>query len=156
MRWLLAFAATTLTLVAGAWYTTTNPPSEGSMECHGVVRGYRCVQFRPNPQVTKLVAAMTALPRHSPLSDVSCYSKGSLAVCDATFNHGSLGVADAPFRIQADGTVTPVCHRGGRKRATTAFCSDRTDPRSTVMSGARLVEPFRGVASSGPRRLKGC
>jgi hypothetical protein len=115
MRWLLAFAATPLTLAAGAWYTTTIPPGEGSMERHGVNSGNRCIQFPPNPQVTKLVAAMTALPSHSPLTDVRCYSKRTLAVCDATFSYGKLGVTDAPFRIQPDGTVTPICHRLGRR-----------------------------------------
>jgi len=113
-----------LALIALASACNSNSPGEGSMECHGVNKGNRCIQFPPNPQVTKLVAAMTALPRHSPLTDVRCYSKGSLAVCDATFSHGSLGVTDAPFRIHADGTVTPICHRLGRKKATTAFCSN--------------------------------
>src|SRR6478672_3093197 len=108
-----------LALIALASACNSNSPGEGSMECHGVNKGNRCIQFPPNPQVTKLVAAMTALPRHSPLTDVSCYSKGSLAVCDATFNHGSLGVTDAPFRIRADCTVTPICHFVCNDTATT-------------------------------------
>ena len=121
MRWLLAFAATTLTLTAGAWYTTTHPPSEGRLECHGTFRGNRCVQFPLNPRVSlTLVAAMPITPKYAPLTGVRCYSKGSLAVCDATLKHG--GVSGAPFRIHTDGTVTPICRRLGRKRLTSAFC----------------------------------
>src|SRR5690348_8456400 len=97
MRWLLAFAATTLTLATCACYTTTHPPSEGSMECHGTFRGNRCVQFPLNQRVSKLVAAMPITPKYAPVKGVRCYSRGSLAVCDATLKHG--GVSGAPFRI---------------------------------------------------------
>jgi hypothetical protein len=123
MRWLLAFAATTLTLSAGVWYTTTHPPGERGMECHGVNRGNRCVQFPPNPQVTKLVAAMSIVPKYAPLTHVRCYSQGSLAVCDATLKHGSFGVSGAPFRVHPDGTVTPICHPKGRTRSVSVFCT---------------------------------
>ena len=122
MRWFLAFAATTLTLAAGAWYTTTHPPSEGSMECHGTFRGNRCVQFLLNQRVSTLVAAMPITPMYEPLTHVRCYSKGSLAVCDATLKHGRFGVSGALFRVHPDGTVTPICRRLGRKRVTSAFC----------------------------------
>jgi hypothetical protein len=121
MRWVLVLS---LALIALAAACNSSDPGEGSMECHGVSKGNRCIQFPPNQHVTKLVAAMTALPRYSSLTDVHCHSKGSLAVCDATFDHGSLGVTNAPFKIQADGTVTPICHRLGRKKVTTAFCSN--------------------------------
>jgi hypothetical protein len=123
MRWLLAFAATTLVLAAGAWYTTTIPPSEGSMECHGSVRGNRCVQFPLNPRVSTLVTAMSIAPKYAPLTHVRCYSKGSLAVCDATLKHGHFGVTDAPFRIRPDGTVTPICRQRGRTRSASVFCT---------------------------------
>jgi hypothetical protein len=122
MRWLLAFAAVILTLSAGVWYTTTIPPGEGSMECHGVPQGNRCVQFPASERVTKLVAAMPIVRQYSPLTNVRCYAKGSQAVCDGTLKHGRFGVSGARFRIQADGTVTPVCPRGGGRRHVSVFC----------------------------------
>jgi hypothetical protein len=125
MRWFLAFAATTLTLAAGAWYTTTHPPSEGSMECHGVNRGNRCIQFPADPRVTKLVAVMPVVRHYRPLTSVRCYSKDTLAVCTGMLKHGHFGVGFARFRVHQDGTVTPICpKKPGGTHTTSVFCID--------------------------------
>jgi hypothetical protein len=122
MRWLLAFAVTTLTLAAGAWYTTTSPPGEGGMECHGIDRGNRCVQFPPDQRVASLVAAMPIVRRYRPLSDVQCYAKGTLAVCDGVLKHGRFGVSLARFRVHPDGSVTPICPSKRGQDTTSVFC----------------------------------
>ena len=127
MRWLLAFAVTTLTLAVGAWYTTTSPPGEGGMEeggmeCHGINRGNRCVQFPPDQRVASLVASMPIVRQYRPLSDVQCYAKGTLAVCDGVLKHGRLAVSQARFRIHPDGSVTPVCPSKRGQATTGVFC----------------------------------
>jgi hypothetical protein len=123
MRWLLAFGVTTLILAAGVWYQTTKPPSEGGMECHGVPRGNRCVQFPPDQRVAQLVAGFPVVRRDAPLMSVRCYSKGTLAVCDSTLKHGSLGVENARFRIHPDGSVTPICPGTTGKHTVSVFCT---------------------------------
>jgi len=122
VRWLLAFAAIPLALAAGACYTTTTPPGEGSMECHGIDRGNRCVQFPPDQRVARLVAAMPILGQYRPLSDVQCYAKGTLAVCDGVLKHGHFGVSLARFRVHPDGSVTPVCPSKRGQDTTSVFC----------------------------------
>jgi len=122
MRWFLAFAATTLALAAGAWYTTTTPPSEGRTECHGIDRCNRCVQFAPDQRVASLVAAMPVVRQYRPLSDVQCYAKGTLAVCNGVLKHGRFGVSLARFRVHQDGSVTPVCPSKRSQDTTTVFC----------------------------------
>jgi hypothetical protein len=104
--------------------TGNNDPGEGAMNCHGVNKGNRCVEFPPNPQIAKLVAAMPILRQDAPLTQVRCYSKETLAVCDGTLKHGSLAVQNAPFRIHTDGSVTPVCPSKPGKRSVSVFCVD--------------------------------
>jgi hypothetical protein len=125
MRWLLAFGTTTVILAAGVWYQTTKSPSdEGGMECHGVPRGNRCVQFPADPRLTRLVAALPVVRQYRPLTDVRCYAKGTLAVCTGMLNHGQFGVDSARFRVHPDGSATPVCPSKRGKHVTSVFCLD--------------------------------
>jgi hypothetical protein len=120
MRCTVGLSLAVIVLASACNGTLGNDPGEGGMACHGINRGNRCVQFPPNPQVAKLVAAMPILRQDAPLTHVLCYSKGTLAVCDGILKHGSLGVDNAPFRIHPDGSVTPICPTTPGK--TSVFC----------------------------------
>ena len=119
MRFLAVLSLTLIVLASACG----DGAEEHSMECHGVNRGNHCVQFPNNARVAKIVATMPVLRQDAPLTRVTCYSKGTLAVCDGTLKHGSLGVTNAHFRIHPDGSVTPVCPAKAQKQAINVFCT---------------------------------
>jgi hypothetical protein len=124
MRRTVGLSLAVIVLASACTGTPSNDPGEGGMNCHGINRANRCVQFPPDPRVAKLVAAMSVLRQDAPLTHVRCYSKDTLAVCDGTLKHGSLAVETARFKIHPDGSVTPICPANAGSQVVSVFCAN--------------------------------